>query len=151
MTCTDYTYAPAPSAPLVLSRAKKRDVPFRFEMAFRFVPSLPPHTSYAPSRHITFLLVFYLTLFSRHCSLFTPRHTLNFVCKGTPIVCLQLGVLDAFLRPVLVQLADVVLGLLEEEELVADALFNEDTASVLGDDGFLVLWGLKLVCFVREA
>jgi hypothetical protein len=39
-----------------------------------------------------------------------------------------------------VQLADVVLGLLEEEELVADALLDKYTASVLGDDRFLVLW-----------
>jgi hypothetical protein len=139
MTCTDYTYAPAPSASLDLSWAKKRDIPLRFEMAFHFVPSLPTHTSHAHSRHITSLFVLHLILFSRHCSLFSPRHTLDFVCKGTPIVCLQLGVLDTFLRPVLVQLADVVLGLLEEEELVADALFNEDTASVLGDDGFFVL------------
>jgi hypothetical protein len=135
----------------LVGKEKRRSVPFRFEMAFRFVPSLPTHTSHAHSRHNTSLFVLYLALFSLHCSLFTPRHTLDFICEGTPIVCLQLGVFDAFLRPVLVQLADVVLGLLEEEELVADALFNEDTASVLGDDGFLVLCGSKLVHFLREA
>jgi hypothetical protein len=39
------------------------------------------------------------------------------------------------------QLGDMILALLEEMNLVADALFDEDTASVLFDDGFFILQG----------
>lgn len=71
--------------------------------------------------------------------LLSSRHTLHLFTQGAPIVCLQLGILDAFLGPFLVQTTNVVLRFLEEEQLVADAFADEDAAGVLLDNGFLVL------------
>jgi hypothetical protein len=69
------------------------------------------------------------------------RHPLNLVAQATPVVRLQLGVLDPLLAPVLMQTADVILALLEMDEFVADALRNEDTPGMLLDNGFFVLKG----------
>lgn len=74
-----------------------------------------------------------------HPHLIRSRHTLHLLAQRPPIIRLQLRVLDALLAPFLMQPADVVLRLLEEEQLVADALFDEDAAGVLLDYGFLVL------------
>ena len=46
--------------------------------------------------------------------LLLPRwHAFNFVAQLPPIIGLQLGVLDTLLTPVLVQVADMILTLLE--------------------------------------
>jgi hypothetical protein len=72
--------------------------------------------------------------------LFPERHALQLVEQSPPVVSQHLRVLDAFLGPVLVPAADVVLRLLEEDELVADALTDEHGTVVLVYDAFLILW-----------
>lgn len=72
--------------------------------------------------------------------LITKRHTIKLIEQPPPVIREHLRVLDALLGPILVPAADMVLGLLEEDELVADALLDEDRAVVLVHDGFLVLF-----------
>ena len=67
------------------------------------------------------------------------RHTLDLLTERSPIIRLQLRVLDALLAPLLVQPGDVILALLEEKELITDAFPDEDAAGVLLDNGFFVL------------
>lgn len=67
------------------------------------------------------------------------RHALDLLTERSPIVRLQLRVLDALLAPLLVQPGDVVLALLEEQELVTNTLFDEDAAGMLLHDRLLVL------------
>jgi hypothetical protein len=52
---------------------------------------------------------------------------------------LQFRVLDPLHAPVLVQTADVVLAVLEEDEFVTDALLDENTSRVLLYNRRLVL------------
>ena len=70
---------------------------------------------------------------------FPQRHSLQLLAECSPIVGLQLSVLDPFLTPVHMQLADVILRLLEVNNLVANALLDENTSCVLCDDRLLVL------------
>lgn len=72
--------------------------------------------------------------------LLSHRHALHFLTQRPPIVSLQLGVLDPFLRPLLMQSGHMILALLEESEFVADAFCDEDAAGMLLDNGFLVLF-----------
>lgn len=67
------------------------------------------------------------------------RHPLNFVAQATPVVRLKFGVLDTLLAPVLMQTADVILALLEVDEFIMDAFFDEDAPSMLLHNGFFVL------------
>ena len=71
--------------------------------------------------------------------LFADRHILDLLAQCPPIVRLQLRILDELLAPVLMKLANMVLRLLEEDQLVPDALFDEYAPSMLVDDGLLVL------------
>ena len=71
--------------------------------------------------------------------LLPKRHRLHLIRQTPPIVRMQLGVLDQLLAPVLVQATDVVLGALEESELMQETFLDEDAASVLGDNGLFVL------------
>ena len=66
-------------------------------------------------------------------------HALHLLTQGTPIICLELSVFDAFLGPFLIETRNMVLRLLEEEELVADAFADEDATGVLLDNGLFVL------------
>lgn len=61
-------------------------------------------------------------------------HALQLFMQLLPVVGLQFGIFHEFLSPVLVPAADVVLRLLEVNELVSYALFNEDVSSVLSHD-----------------
>lgn len=61
-------------------------------------------------------------------------HLLDRINHRAEVVRLQLRVLDALLRPVLVKTGDAVLCALEEEQLVANAFFDEHAASVLVND-----------------
>lgn len=67
------------------------------------------------------------------------RHPLDSVNHRAEVVGLQFRVLDALLCPILVKPGDAVLSALEEEQLVADAFFDEDAAGVLVNDGLFVL------------
>lgn len=67
-------------------------------------------------------------------------HPLHLVTQRPPVVRLQLGVFDAFLTPVLVQPADVILALLEVDQFVSHALPDEHPAGMLLHDGFFVLF-----------
>lgn len=66
-------------------------------------------------------------------------HTLHLLTQRPPVIRLQFCILDALLAPLLVQSRDVVLALLEEEQFVTDAFLDEDAASVLLDNRFLIL------------
>jgi hypothetical protein len=70
----------------------------------------------------------------------TQRHPLNTIHQRPPAIRLQLSVLDALLRPVLMRPRDPPDHALEEDDLVAHALLDEDAARVLVDDGLLVLF-----------
>lgn len=74
---------------------------------------------------------------ARH--LICGRHALDLLTERSPIVGLQLRILDALLAPLLVQPRDVVLALLEEKKLITDALLDENAAGMLLHDGFFVL------------
>lgn len=76
---------------------------------------------------------------SRCASLVAQGHSLNLLAQSSPVVRLQLGVFDALLTPILMELADVVHGLLKEHCLISDALLDEDTTCVLVDNRLLVL------------
>ena len=76
--------------------------------------------------------------------LVAQRHALHLLAQRPPIIGLKLGVLDAFLTPILMQPTDMVLARLEEKKLVPDTLFDEDSSRVLLDDRFLVL------CFISN-
>lgn len=67
------------------------------------------------------------------------RHSVDFLAERTPVIRLQLRVLDALLAPVLMEPADVVLAGLEEDELVPDTLLDEYSTRMLLHDRFLVL------------
>lgn len=71
--------------------------------------------------------------------LVSQGYALKLVEEPAPVIRQHLRVLDALLGPVLVPPRDVVLSGLEGDELVADALLDEDGAVVLVDDGLLVL------------
>lgn len=66
-------------------------------------------------------------------------HALQLIQQTAPVVGQHLGVLDSLARPVLVPAADVVLRRLERDELVADALLDENGPVVLLNNRFLVL------------
>lgn len=72
-------------------------------------------------------------------NLLAQRHSLDLFAKRPPVVRLELRILDTLLAPVLMQLAGVILRVLEVEQLVADALLDEDAAGVLLHDRLLVL------------
>ena len=72
----------------------------------------------------------------------TQGHALEAVHEAAPVVGQHLGVLDALLGPVLVPARHIILGVLEVNKLVANALLNEDRSVVLVDDRFLVLLNL---------
>lgn len=77
---------------------------------------------------------------SQSCTaLFARRHSLNFFAESSPILCLQLGIFDALLAPILMEPAYMILALLEEYDLVADALRDENTPSMLLDDALFIL------------
>jgi len=69
----------------------------------------------------------------------TQRHTLNTIHQSPPAIRLQLGILDALLRPLLMRPGNPPDHALEEDDLVAHAFLDEDAARVLVDDGLLVL------------
>ena len=69
-----------------------------------------------------------------HPYLFSQRHILNLLAQRSPIISLKLSILYTLLTPVLMQPADLVLGLLEEDQLIPDALFDEDSSGMLIDD-----------------
>lgn len=71
--------------------------------------------------------------------LVTCRHILHLLTPRPPIIRLQLRVFDPLLTPILMQLADVVLTLLEEEKFVSDALLDKHPPRVLVHDGLFVL------------
>lgn len=71
--------------------------------------------------------------------LLSTRHTLHLLTQCAPIIRLQFSILDAFLSPLLMQSANMVLTLLKEDEFVADTFADEDATGVLLDNGFLVL------------
>lgn len=71
--------------------------------------------------------------------LITERHALQLLMKLLPIICLHLRVLYALLRPVLVPAAHMILRLLEEDELITDALLDKYSSSMLSHNRFLVL------------
>lgn len=66
--------------------------------------------------------------------LVTCRHILHLLTPRPPIIRLQLRVFDPLLTPILMQLADVVLALLEEEKFVSDALLDKHPPRVLVHD-----------------
>lgn len=66
-------------------------------------------------------------------------HPLNLTHRTPPILRQQLAVLDPLARPVLERLTNGELRMLEEQQLVANALFDEDGAVVRLDDGFFIL------------
>jgi hypothetical protein len=72
-------------------------------------------------------------------TLLSRRHTLHLFTKRAPVIRLEFSILDSFLRPLLMETTNVILGFLEEEEFVTDAFADEDAAGVLLDNGFLVL------------
>lgn len=74
----------------------------------------------------------------------SQRHPFHLVSQRPPIVSLQLGILDPLLTPVLMQPADVILGLLEIDQLVADALFDEYPARMLLHNRLFVLPNLSV-------
>lgn len=82
--------------------------------------------------------------------LLTQRHAVKLVEQSAPVVGQHLGVLDPLLRPVLVPTRHMVLGVLEVDELVADALLDEDGPVVLVYDGFLVLRQVSEMRFVTR-
>lgn len=63
--------------------------------------------------------------------LVTVGHALDLVAEISPVVCLQLGIFDPLLAPILMQAADMILALLEVGELVADALLDENAPGML--------------------
>jgi hypothetical protein len=71
--------------------------------------------------------------------LFPSWHAFYFLAESSPVICLQFRVLDPLQAPVLVQTANVVLAVLEDDELVTDALLDENTSCVLLYNRFLVL------------
>jgi hypothetical protein len=71
--------------------------------------------------------------------LVSKGHTLHLLAQSPPVVGLKLGILDSLLTPVLVQSTDMILRLLEELKLVADAFFDKDSTGMLLDNGLLVL------------
>ena len=76
---------------------------------------------------------------SKSRPLLSRRHSLDLIAESPPIVRLQLGVLDSFLAPILVQAADMVLALLEMSQFITDAFLNEHAPSVLLHDRLFVL------------
>ena len=80
-----------------------------------------------------------LSLWPLRTSLIAHRHVLNLLAPSSPIVCLELCVLDPLLAPILMQSAHVVLALLKEVELIADAFLDKHSTGVLIDNGLLVL------------
>lgn len=73
-------------------------------------------------------------------NLFAQRHTLHRVHHASKVVGLKLRVLDAFLRPILMQPGHAVLCALEAQQLIANTLLDEDAACMLIDDRSLVLF-----------
>jgi len=71
--------------------------------------------------------------------LITQRHALNFFAKSSPVVGLKFGILDPLLSPVLMQPRDLILAVLEEEQLISDALPNKNATGMLVDNALLVL------------
>ena len=64
----------------------------------------------------------------------SSRHVFDLVAQCPPIIGLELRILDPLLTPVLMQSADVILRLLENDQLIANAFLDENPASVLIDD-----------------
>ncbi len=58
-------------------------------------------------------------------------HALNLLAERTPILRLQLSIFDSFLAPVLMQPTDMMLGRLEDVQLVSDTLLDEHSTCVL--------------------
>ena len=58
-------------------------------------------------------------------------HSFHLLTECSPVVGLQLRILDPFLTPVYLQLANVVLRLLEVDDLVSNALLDKETSCVL--------------------
>ena len=63
--------------------------------------------------------------------LFSCRHSLHFFAQPSPVVCLQLGVFDSLLAPILVEAANMVLTLLKVRQFISDALPDENAACML--------------------
>lgn len=66
-----------------------------------------------------------------HTSLLARGHSFDLVTQRTPIICLELRILNPFLTPVLMQAADMVLASLKNQQLVADAFFDQHASGVL--------------------
>jgi len=75
----------------------------------------------------------------RQRDLISQRHALDRIDHATEVVGMQFRVLDALLRPVLIESRDSGLRRIEGLDLVTHALFDEDTARVLLDDVLFVL------------
>ena len=77
--------------------------------------------------------------FPHRAQLIAQRHPLDLLTQRSPVVRLELCILDPFLAPILMQSADMILRLLEEEQLVPDALLDKDAAGMLVNDRLLIL------------
>ena len=77
--------------------------------------------------------------FIRCSTLVSHRHVFDFITQCSPVVGLQFCILDSLLGPVLVQATDVILRLLEEDQLVANTLLDENAAGMLVNNRLLVL------------
>jgi len=64
---------------------------------------------------------------------------LDFIAQRSPIIRLEFSVFDPLLAPVLMQLTDSVLRLLEVNQFISYALFDKDTPRVLINDRLFVL------------
>lgn len=71
--------------------------------------------------------------------LVAQRHSLCFLLHLLPIVGMQFRVLNPFLRPILTQTANMILGRLEVHQLVSNTLSNENTSSMLRNNWLFVL------------
>lgn len=80
---------------------------------------------------------------ANRAQLVTERHALELVEQLTPVVSEELRVLGSLLRPILVPAGNVVLAGLEVNELIPDALLDEDGPVVLVDDGLFVLYDVS--------
>lgn len=74
------------------------------------------------------------------CTSYTVRHPLDLIAQRSPVVCLQLRVLDSLLAPVLMQPANVILALTEVFQFFLQTLPDEHSPSVLLHNRLFVLY-----------
>jgi hypothetical protein len=79
---------------------------------------------------------------------FTKRHPLDLLTQCPPIISLEFCIFHPLLAPVLMKLADMVLGMLEVVELVSNTLFDKDSSSMLVDNGLLILIEVSDYCTI---